>query len=75
MTPHDAIVNNKGGGETVRSVDGGLERDGMKPGQRDSRINWYVGFAGILGTGPGAARTADVRTRGGGRLRSLPLGS
>ncbi|MEU8544514.1 chitinase [Streptomyces sp. NPDC048717] len=53
MTPHDAMVNNKGFGETIRSINGALECDGKNPDQRDSRINLYKKFVGILGTDAG----------------------
>ncbi|MFE6100198.1 chitinase [Streptomyces laurentii] len=53
MTPHDAMVNNKGFGETIRSINGALECNGQNPDQRDSRINLYKKFVGILGTDAG----------------------
>lgn len=53
MTPHDAIVNDKGFGETIRSINGDLECNGKNPGQRQNRIDLYKRFAGILGTGAG----------------------
>ncbi|MEU1289278.1 chitinase [Kitasatospora sp. NPDC005856] len=53
MTPHDAIVNNKGFGETIRSINGALECDGRNPDQRNSRINLYKQFVGVLGTDVG----------------------
>lgn len=53
MTPHDAMVNNRGFGETIRSINGALECDGKNPGQRQNRINLYNKFAGILGTSGG----------------------
>ncbi|MFJ8039574.1 chitinase [Kitasatospora sp. NPDC096147] len=53
MTPHDAIVNNKGFGETIRSINGALECDGRNPEQRDSRIALFKKFVGILGTDAG----------------------
>ncbi|WP_380284069.1 chitinase [Kitasatospora purpeofusca] len=52
-TPHDAIVNNKGFGETIRSINGALECDGKNPAQRDDRINLYKKFVGVLGTDVG----------------------
>ncbi|MFF7456307.1 chitinase [Kitasatospora sp. NPDC008115] len=53
MTSHDAIVNNKGFGETIRTINGALECDGRNPGQRDDRINLYKRFVGVLGTDVG----------------------
>ncbi|MCL7377695.1 chitinase [Streptomyces sp. 35G-GA-8] len=52
-TPHDAMVNNKGFGETIRSINGALECDGKNPDERNDRINLYKKFAGILGTDVG----------------------
>ncbi|MFJ6622650.1 chitinase [Kitasatospora sp. NPDC091335] len=53
MTSHDAIVNNKGFGETIRSINGALECDGRNPGQRDDRINLFRKFVGVLQTNVG----------------------
>ncbi|MDH6706336.1 putative chitinase [Kitasatospora sp. MAA19] len=53
MTPHDAIVNNKGFGETIRSINGALECDGKNPDERNDRINLYKKFVGVLGTDVG----------------------
>lgn len=53
MTPHDAMVQNKGFGETIRSINGALECDGKNPDERNDRINLYKKFAGILGADPG----------------------
>jgi predicted chitinase len=53
MTPHEAMVNNKGFGETIRSINGALECNGKNPGQRQSRINLYNKFVAILGTSGG----------------------
>ncbi|MFE7566519.1 chitinase [Streptomyces sp. NPDC057539] len=52
-TPHDAMVNNKGFGETIRSINGALECDGKNPDERNDRINLYKKFAGTLGTDVG----------------------
>ncbi|MEV7775371.1 hypothetical protein [Kitasatospora sp. NPDC086791] len=52
-TPHDAIVGNKGFGETVRSINGALECDGKNPDERDDRINLHRQFVGTLGTDVG----------------------
>ncbi|MEV7213505.1 chitinase [Kitasatospora cineracea] len=53
MTPHDAMVNNKGFGETIRSINGALECDGKNPDERNDRINLYKQFVGVLGTDTG----------------------
>ena len=55
MTPHDAMVNGAGFGETIRSINGSLECNGGNTAQVQSRINAYNNFIGILGTtaGPG----------------------
>ncbi|MFB6814052.1 chitinase [Streptomyces sp. NPDC056347] len=53
MTPHNAMVNDKGFGETIRSINGALECNGNNPDQRDARINLYKQFTAALGTDPG----------------------
>jgi chitinase len=53
MTPHSAMVNERGFGETIRSINGGLECNGGNPAQVQSRINAYQRFVQILGTSPG----------------------
>ncbi|MEW1654223.1 chitinase [Streptomyces sp. NPDC093707] len=53
MTPHDAIVNGRGFGETIRSINGSIECNGGNPGQVQSRIDNYKRFTQILGTTPG----------------------
>ncbi|MEV0848232.1 chitinase [Streptomyces sp. NPDC049954] len=54
MTPHDAMVNGNGFGETIRSINGSLECDGKNPAQVQSRIDNYTRFSQILGVDPGA---------------------
>ncbi|MGX1669156.1 glycoside hydrolase family 19 protein [Streptomyces sp. NPDC055400] len=54
MTPHNAMVNGAGFGETIRSINGSLECNGGNPGQVQSRIDRYKAFVQILGTTPGA---------------------
>ena len=54
MTPHVAMVNDRGFGETIRSINGDLECHGQNTDERDDRINLYKQFAAILGTDPGA---------------------
>lgn len=53
MTPHNAMVNNKGFGETIRSINGDLECNGKNPDQRQNRIDLYKKFVGVLGTSAG----------------------
>ncbi|MDR6325884.1 glycoside hydrolase family 19 protein [Actinoplanes couchii] len=53
MTPHEAIVNGRGFGETIRSINGALECNGGNPAQVQSRVDAYNRFAGILGVTPG----------------------
>ncbi|GAA4547989.1 chitinase [Amycolatopsis samaneae] len=53
MTPHDAMVNGRGFGETIRSINGSLECDGRNPAQVQSRIDNYNRITGILGVSPG----------------------
>ncbi|MFE6505864.1 glycoside hydrolase family 19 protein [Kitasatospora sp. NPDC057738] len=53
MTPHNAIVNGYGFGETIRSINGSLECNGGNPAQVQSRINAYQRFTQLLGTVPG----------------------
>ncbi len=56
MTPHDAMVNGYGFGETIRSINGALECNGGNSAQVQSRVNYYNSFIAILGTtaGPGS---------------------
>lgn len=54
MTPHDAMVNQRGFGETIRSINGSIECNGGNPGQVQSRIDAYQRFVQILGTTPGS---------------------
>ncbi|MFI9597791.1 chitinase [Nonomuraea sp. NPDC052265] len=53
MTPHAAMVNGRGFGETIRSINGSLECDGGNPGQVRSRVDAYQRFTRILGVAPG----------------------
>ncbi|MEV0614698.1 glycoside hydrolase family 19 protein [Nonomuraea sp. NPDC050404] len=53
MTPHNAMVNGRGFGETIRSINGSMECGGKNPGQVQSRVNAYQRFTGILGVSPG----------------------
>ncbi|RSM81244.1 chitinase [Kibdelosporangium aridum] len=53
MTPHNAMVNGAGFGETIRSINGSLECNGRNPAQVQSRVNNYNRFVGILGVPAG----------------------
>ncbi|MEV3990005.1 glycoside hydrolase family 19 protein [Streptomyces sp. NPDC049837] len=54
MTPHNAMVNGAGFGQTIRSINGSLECDGKNPAQVQSRINNYQRFTQILGVPTGS---------------------
>jgi predicted chitinase len=53
MTPHAAMVNGAGFGETIRSINGSLECNGGNPAQVQSRVDAYNRFTSILGVSPG----------------------
>ncbi|AUG81931.1 chitinase [Kitasatospora sp. MMS16-BH015] len=53
MTPHNAMVNGAGFGETIRSINGSLECNGGNPAQVQSRVNAYTSFAAVLGVPTG----------------------
>jgi predicted chitinase/chitodextrinase len=53
MTPHNAMVNGAGFGETIRSINGSIECNGGNPAQVQSRINAYQSFTSILGVPAG----------------------
>ena len=53
MTPHAAIVNDRGFGETIRSINGSIECNGGNPAQVQSRIDTYLRFTSALGVDPG----------------------
>ncbi|MFE1025715.1 chitinase [Streptomyces sp. NPDC058818] len=54
MTPHDAMVNGAGFGETIRAINGSIECDGGNPAQVQSRIDNYQRFAQLLDVEPGS---------------------
>ncbi|HET6295173.1 MAG TPA: chitinase [Kribbella sp.] len=54
MTPHNAMVNNAGFGETIRSINGSIECNGGNPGQVQSRVDAYTRFTQMLGVSPGS---------------------
>ncbi|HTA93960.1 MAG TPA: glycoside hydrolase family 19 protein [Polyangiaceae bacterium] len=55
MTAHNAIVSGAGFGETIRTINGGLECNGANPSEMQSRINYYTQFCQMLGVSPGSA--------------------
>ncbi|GAB2573078.1 chitinase [Streptomyces capparidis] len=57
MTPHDAMVNGRGFGETIRSINGAMECDGRNPAQVQSRVSAYQRFTQLLGVTPGGNLT------------------
>jgi len=53
QSSHSCIGNDQGFGCTIKSINGGLECPSMGGGNtssRDSRINFFNSFIGILGT-------------------------
>ncbi|GLZ80413.1 hypothetical protein Afil01_52200 [Actinorhabdospora filicis] len=54
MTAHNAMVNGRGFGETIRSINGSLECNGGNPAQVQSRVDRYRAFTTTLGVDPGA---------------------
>ncbi|MDP9793425.1 hypothetical protein J2S43_001937 [Catenuloplanes nepalensis] len=53
MTPHAAITNGSGFGETIRSINGILECHGGQPAAIANRVNSYREYTRILGVTPG----------------------
>jgi chitinase len=54
MTPHNAMVNSAGFGETIRSINGSIECNGGNPAQVQSRVDAYQRFVSILGAPAGS---------------------
>jgi predicted chitinase/chitodextrinase len=54
MTPHNAMVNSAGFGETIRSINGSIECNGGNPAQVQSRVDAYQRFVAILGVPAGS---------------------
>lgn len=54
MTPHNAMVNSRGFGQTIRSINGSLECDGRNPGTVESRVSKYRSYTGIIGVATGS---------------------
>jgi len=57
MTPHNAMVNSAGFGQTIRSINGSIECDGGNPAQVQSRVTAYQNFTAILGVSAGSNLT------------------
>ena len=57
MTAHNAMVNGYGFGETIRSINGGLECNGNNTAEMQDRVSKYESYAAILGVSPGANLT------------------
>lgn len=53
MPAHRAIVDNRGFGETIRTINGALECNGGIPAQVQSRIDRYRQLCQLLGVDPG----------------------
>ncbi|VUD47169.1 hypothetical protein TDB9533_00972 [Thalassocella blandensis] len=53
MTPHNAIVNGAGFGETIRSINGALECNGGNPAQVDARVRYFQEISNTLGVSTG----------------------
>jgi predicted chitinase len=53
MTSHSAIINNRGFGETIRTINGALECNGKSPAQVQSRVDNYKRLCNMLGVAPG----------------------
>jgi hypothetical protein len=52
-TPHVAIVENRGFGETIRSINGSVECDGKSPEGVQSRNEFFRRYCEVLGVSPG----------------------
>ncbi len=53
VTPHEAMVTDRGFGETIRAFNGKLECDGGNPAQVRSRVESYRRMTALLGVTPG----------------------
>jgi chitinase len=54
MTAHSAMVNGSGFGETIRTINGGLECNGANPATVSLRIQYYQEITGLIGVSPGS---------------------
>jgi predicted chitinase len=52
-TPHDAMVDGHGFGETIRSINGSVECGGAPSEGVTSRVNFYTEFCSLLGVSTG----------------------
>jgi predicted chitinase len=58
MTPHDAMVGDKGFGETIRSINGTIECQGNGSTEGVmSRVGFYLRICQIMGVSPGENQT------------------
>ncbi|WP_229403230.1 glycoside hydrolase family 19 protein [Micromonospora okii] len=57
MTPHAAMTGGGGFGESIRSINGGLECGGGNPAQVGARVEAYRRFTAALGVDPGDGST------------------
>ena len=53
MTPHEAMTQGRGFGETIRSINGGQECNGGWPDAVDERVRHYQDYCRMLGVDPG----------------------
>jgi len=53
MTPHNAMVNGAGFGETIRSINGSIECNGGNPAEVQDRVNDYLAITSVLGVPAG----------------------
>jgi chitinase len=54
MTPHNAMVDGAGFGETIRSINGSIECNGGNPAEVQDRVNAYLSFTSLLGVPAGS---------------------
>jgi hypothetical protein len=54
MTAHNAMVNQRGFGETIRAINGAVECNGGAPAQVANRVAKYQQFTGIFGVPAGS---------------------
>src|SRR5207245_2870162 len=54
MTSHNAMAGGSGFGETIRSINGGLECNGNDVGDMQDRIDRYQRYCRALGVDPGS---------------------
>jgi chitinase len=54
LTAHDGITGGHGFGETIRTINGGLECGGKNTAAVNERTTAYTKFCSMLGVAPGA---------------------